>query len=433
MHPVSAMSDQLAILGGQPAISDPQALAQACTRPGFDEDEVAAVCQLLREGASYSEIRAFEQEFAQWLPAQFALAQNNGTSTLHAAYFACGVGPGDEVIVSAYTWHLAVGPILALHALPVFCDIDPLDGTIDPEQIERNITPRTKAINVVHPFGAVADMAAIMDVANRHGIPVIEDCSHAHGAEFSGRRVGSIGQIGCFSLQKSKLLTAIEGGVLTTDDRSLYERAVALGHYELIKNLEDPHLRRLAGGPETAPANFGFKYRMHPLAAALARAQLKKLQARNQVRDQNMRYIAQAIGEIGGDVLRPPAERPGTKRVWFEFICQFDEDKAGVSRDRFVEALQAEGLKAKAGRSGYLPVYWNPIYSERMDIWGRGAPFDGPASPRRIEYPRGLCPRAEEYCRRQVSLPIVHRRADRELLDQYIAAIAKVLSNLDKL
>ena len=427
------MSERLALLGGTKAITRGDELAAASRWPSFTEEEKTAVCEVLDSGYVYAPIAQFEQEFAAYHNVRFALAHNNGTSAIHSAYFAVGVEPGDEVITSAYTWHLQVSQILALHAIPVFSDIDPKSACIDPADIERKISPRTKAIAVVHPYGAIAPMDEIVSIARKHGIAVIEDCSHAHGATYKGRKVGTLGDIGCFSLQASKLMTGIEAGVFITNNKEYYERACVLGHYERIPKLSSEKYRKYhQPDREQAPTCFGFKYRIHPLAAAIARVQLRHLDEWTAVRRSNMGYLTEALKEVGkeaGDVLEPPYEAPGTRRVWLNYICQYHADRTGVPRERFIEALRAEGLPATGGRTGYLPVYWNPLYKERS-MWAEGYPFDAPYVSRKVTYERGLCPEAERFWRRAVGLPVLHRKVSKELLDEIVGALTKVLQNL---
>lgn len=429
------MAENLALLGGTRALTRIEELYSASRWPIFGDEEKKAVCEVLDSGDPYSCIERFEAEFASYHNVKFALAHNNGTSALHSAYFAVGVGPGDEVITPAYTWHLQVAPILALHAIPVFCDVDPRTGCIDPRDIERKISDRTKAIVVVHLYGAVAPMDEIISIAKDHGVAVIEDCSHAHGAKYKGRKVGTIGDIGCFSLQASKLMTGIEGGVMITDNEEYYERACLLGHYERIPRLKIERYRRYYQiDKDMAPACFGFKYRIHPLAAAIASTQLRHLDEWNSIRRSNMMYITKALSIIGEElehIFEPPYEAPGTERLWYGYVCQYYHDKTGVSRNRFIEALKAEGLPASDMR-GFLPVYWNPIYEERC-VWREGYPFDAPYVSRRIKYERGMCPEAERIWLRTIRLPVIHRRVSIELLDEYVYAIEKVLRNIPSL
>jgi dTDP-4-amino-4,6-dideoxygalactose transaminase len=428
------MREDLALFGGKKGFTRTEELASATRWPVFSEEEKKAVCEVLEGENIYAPIEQFEREFAFYHGVKYALAHNNGTSSIHAALFAVGVEPGDEVITSAYTWHLQVTPIIALHAIPVFCDIEPKSACINPTDLKRKISKRTKAIVVVHPYGAVAPMDEITSLAQEHGIPVIEDCSHAHGAKYRGKKVGTLGDIGCFSLQASKLMTGIEGGVLITNNEEYYERACVLGHYERIPRLKIEKYRKYYQPErEMAPSCFGFKYRMHPLAAAIARVQLRHLDEWNSIRRHNMTYITKAINEVMneiGDFFEPPYEAPNTERVWLNYICQYYADKSGVPRERLIEAFKAEGIPATGGRTGYLPVYWNPIYEERS-VWAKGYPFDAPYVSRRITYERGICPEAEKFWRRTVGLPVIHRRVSEDLLEEYVAAITKVLKNIN--
>jgi dTDP-4-amino-4,6-dideoxygalactose transaminase len=397
-------------------------------------EEKAAVAAALDAADLYEATSTFERAFGAYHGTRFALAQNNGTSTLHAAYFAVGVRPGDEVITSAYTWHLQVTPILALHALPVFCDIDPATGCIDPEDVRRKLSPRTRAIVVVHAYGAVAPMEAIAAIGREHGIPVIEDCSHAHGATYHGRKVGTLGDIGCFSLQAAKLMTGIEGGILITDNEEYYERSCLLAHYERLPALRSETCRKYFNpGQAQAPTSYGFKYRMHPLAAVLAGIQLRRLDEGNRVRRSNMGYLSRHLAEVGGDLLRPPHEEPGVERTWLGYMCQYHPPRGGAPRDRIVEALRAEGLPATGGRAGYLPVYWNPLYEERSSMWAEGDPFDAPYLGRRITYERGLCPQAEQFWQRTVGFPVLHQPVSAELSGEIVEAVEKVLRGRDAL
>ncbi|MCC6442685.1 MAG: DegT/DnrJ/EryC1/StrS family aminotransferase [Armatimonadetes bacterium] len=429
------MSEKLALMGGPKTVTMSEEMNAANRWPVIGEEEQTAVLAAMKDPDIYGPITRLEQEFAAYHGSKFAVAHNNGTSCIQAAYFAVGVGPGDEVICPSYTWHLSVSQVLTLHAIPVFCDVDPQSGCIDPEDIKRKISPSTKAINVLHPFGAVAPMDEIMAIARERGLPVIEDCSHAHGATYKGKKVGTIGDVGCFSLQAAKLLTAIEGGIFITDNEEYYERAIVLGHYERIPKLKSEKWRKLVPtdmrAPQ-APTCYGYKYRMHPWAAVMALVQLAKLDRTSAARRANLDYLSDGIRSLG-DGLTPPYEAPGTRRTWLNYICQYHADRMqGVSRDRFVEALSAEGLPSTTGRAGYLPVYWNPLYEER-DMWAEGIPFDAPYVKRKVVYHRGDCPEAEAIWTRTVGLPTFPHPCDRALLDQCIEAVAKVTRNLDGL
>lgn len=429
--------EKLALHGGPKAVTRSEELEQVSRRENIVEEEKNAVCEVLDADNVYGAIYEFEKDFASYMRLNYALATNNGTSSIHSAYFAVGIGPGDEVITSAYTWHLQVSQILALHAIPVFCDIDPKSACIDPNDIKHKVTSRTKAIAVVHPYGAIAPMDEINEIAETEGIPVIEDCSHAHGAKYKGKKSGTLGNIGCFSFQASKLMTGIEAGIMVTNNEEYYERACLLGHFERIPKLKSEKYSRFnQPDKEVAPACFGFKYRIHPLGAAIARVQLGHLDEWTKTRRRNMCYITEKLESVGKEnegAFKPPYEAPETERVWLNYIGQYYADKTSVPIEHFINALTAEGMPSGRGRPGYLPVYWNPLYEELVDMWGKGYPFNAPYVSRKITYPRGLCPEAEKYYQRTVGLPMLHREASRELLDECVEAVAKVLRNLNKL
>ncbi len=423
--------EKLALHGGPKAVTLDDRIAQRW--PIITDEEIELVTYLMRKGEiSTSPIVAeFEKDFARYHGVKYALAQNNGTSTLHAAYFAVGVGPGDEVITPAYSWHLQATSILATNGIPVFCDIEPKTLSIDPKEIEKKITPQTKAIAVLHPFGHPAEMDEIMNIARSHGIPVIEDASHAHGATYKGRKMGTLGDIGCFSLQGSKLMVAGEGGILITNNTEYYERAVTLGHYERIPSLTMEKYRKYYPDYPKPPACFGFKYRIHPLAAAMAKVQLKYLDQRNQVRKRNLDYLTKGLTGIRG--IEPPYTAPYATVYWLNYLARYHaEELKGVPRDRFIEALRAEGVSAYSGRVGYLPLHWNPLFQER-EFYGKGCPFDCPHAKRKVLYKIGDYPVAEQMYTKLIGLSTFPNPCERELLDQYIEAFQKVVSNVDQL
>jgi dTDP-4-amino-4,6-dideoxygalactose transaminase len=431
------MGEQLALLGGPKAVRHPEALARATTWAWFGQDQRDAVLAAMENterdpALLYEENYALERDFVAFTGATYALAHNNGTSTIHSAYFAAGVQPGDEVLTSAHTWSFQVSQILALHGIPVFCDVDPQTGCIDPDDIEDKISPRTRAIAVVHCYGAVAPMDEVMVIARRHNLKVIEDCSHAHGATYKGQAVGTIGDIGCYSLNASKLVSGLECGVMITSSEDLFNRACLLGHYERLPALPPAYRKYNDPGREMAPTSFGFKYRANPLGSALARAQLRSYPQRLAAQRRTMRALTRALEGISPAFV-PPYEAPGTERVWLNYVGRyFSEQAGGVPRERFIAALKAEGIPATTGRAGYLPIYWNPIYEER-EVWAPGVPFDAPYTSRRVEYPRGLCPKAEALWPHQVGLPVVRHDCDPVVVEEIVAGVTKVLRGIDRL
>lgn len=276
--------------------------------PNITEEEINAVVAMLRAGdiSVISEggvIERMAEDFKGFFGTKFAVPQNSGTSTLHAAYFALGLGPGDEVIVPSATFHSSASTIMLTGARPVFCEVDPKTLTISPEDVENRITERTKAVCVVHWYGMPADMHRIGEVCKRHNIAMVEDASQAHGAAVGGRFVGTIGDIGCMSLQKQKGIAAGEGGVLFTNDPELYDRVLLLGHFGLVasKGVTGKYADITLTGP-------GVKYRIHPIAAALAVEQLKKFRPKLEAIRQYCALLEQALGDIEDVTVMKPYE-----------------------------------------------------------------------------------------------------------------------------
>ena len=408
----------LALNGGERAVTLDD--TEASRWPIITDEEIDAVTDLLKRGEiSFSEEPyKFEEEFSRYLGVKYALMCNNGTAAIHSAFFAAGVGPGDEVIAPSLTFWATVMPILSCNAVPVFCEVDPKTCCIDPEDVERRITPQTKAIIVVHLFGMPAEMDEIIDIAEDHDIAVIEDASHAHGAEYKGRKIGSIGDIGCFSLQASKMMVAGEGGILVTNNREYYERAVALGHYERL-----PHLPSDSKYRKYHVAHFGYKYRIHPLAAAIGRVQLKYLDERNKERNGNMEYLSSNLRGVKGiELFDTP---PYVERTYWQYEIKYrSEELKAFSKDSFIEALRAEGVKITAER--YQPLHLQPIFNERNI---RRCPFNCPHLKRKIICREGDLPITEKLQRRLLALP-AFPQARRKLLDQYVNAFKKVTTTV---
>jgi len=249
---------------------------EALRWPVLSEAEVSAAARIMTTSAKQqlSAQRALEEDFAAWIGARFALSFSNGTSALYAAMYALGLPRNSEVLTPSLTHWASVLPLCWNGLVPVFCDIDPETLCIDPREVERKISRETRAILVVHLFGQVANMEAIIDIARRRGLLIIEDASQGLGARHSDRCLGTLGAIGCFSLQSSKYLPVGEGGLLVTNDRALRDRALAVGHYDRLSGSNDNCLAALAR------TGLGFKFRIHPIAAELGRLSLPGLRAR---------------------------------------------------------------------------------------------------------------------------------------------------------
>lgn len=293
-------------------------------------------------------IAEFERQFAQLTGSQYALAMNSGTAALHSAYFALGVKPGTEVIVPGYTFFATAAPILQCGGRPVFCDVDPETLLADPDDVERRITPRTRAICVVHLWGNPAPMDRFVEIARRHNLGLIEDCSHAHGASYRNRPVGSWGDIGCFSLQGPKAVSAGEGGIAVTDNPVLFDRMLALGHYGRLKAGQAKNTF------DTDYLTLGVKYRPHLYGILLATGSLSRLPELNRRRQRNYDILSEELA--GCEAVQPIQTTPEAVRGGFlEFIIRYTPEKAGNWKSsEFLEAAQAEGVPISKERYARL-------------------------------------------------------------------------------
>jgi len=401
-----------AILGGNPAITLDHGIAEKW--PLFDHEDEAAVLRVLRDGniSTHPVIRELEQDYREFTSRPYALAHSNGTAALLAAFHAIGLGPGDEVLVPSATFWASVLPMLWLGALPVFCESEPDRLGIDPEDAERRITPRTRAIVVVHLWGLPSKMTEVLALAQKHGLKVIEDASHCHGASWRGRPCGSLGDISVFSLQGDKLAPGGEGGMFLCDRYEYFERAVCLGDITRIIELETP-ARRFAA------TSFGIKTRIAPVSASIARAQLRKLEMNNRKRNENLVYLSQALEKMGIHTFLPPDH---IKRVYFEYIVRPDPARVGMPLDLFIKALQAEGCRAALPR--YPLLHQQPFFTEGRFTSIARLPAD-------IEVPvyrPDALPVTERNSGTIMKLPSFPN-ADRAILHQYIDAFEKVLEH----
>ena len=307
--------------------------------------------------------QAIESSFRSLTGCKYALAVNSGTGALHSAYFAVGVRPGDEVILPSYTFFATATPLFQLGAKPVFCEIDPKTLTADPEDVERRITPRTKAICAVHVWGNPARMDKLVEISKRHGIPLIEDCSHAHGATFQGKSVGSFGAIGCFSMQGSKAVSGGEAGIIVTNTAVYLDRMLALGHNGRVASAQ------AAGTFDIGPLSYGVKYRPHLFAMRLAQSSFQRLPELNALRERNLQLLSNMLSETG--VLTSIETYPAAKRGGFlEFIFRYDPEQCGGwTREAFAKALVAEGVPVGVDR--YTAFGGNFRYLHESSIFTR--------------------------------------------------------------
>ncbi len=381
----------LAILGGPKAVTSDA--GDLFKWPIVTEEDEAAALDVLRRGAmsGWDVTMKFEAEFAAWQGTQFALGFNNGTAALQSAMFALRVGVGDEIVCPSMTYWASALPCLSLGATPVFADIDPDSLCLAPGDIERWISKRTKAIVVVHYAGHPADMDPIVEIARRHGIKVIEDVSHAQGGLYKGRKVGTIGDVGAMSLMSGKSLAIGEGGMLVTDDRQVYERAIAFGHYERFKSplqtTED--LNPFVGLPLG-----GYKYRMHQISAAVGRVQLKSYDARAEEIRRAMNCFWDLLADVPGiRAHRPPKDSGSNMAGWYAAHGHYrPEELGGLSLARFCSAVSAEGASCYPG--GNQTLHDHPLLNT-CDVYGHGKPTRLAHSNRDVRQPLGSLPVCE--------------------------------------
>lgn len=415
---LAAMPETAALLGGEPAVSAPTP-----PWPLVDTETLAAITKVITEetlcpvGAEGTQ-GEFERRFAGMHGRRYGLAVNGGTAALMLALHGAGVLPGDEIIASPFTWGASVSCILQNLAIPIFADIDPHTFTLDPDSIEAKVTPRTRAIVVVHIFGFPADMTRIMEVANRHGLAVIEDAAQAHGGKHAGRYLGSWGTVGAFSLQASKNLTGGEGGILICDDRVVYERAMSMGTHpqRLYAELELPEFKEKID-------SLAFNYRMHSMSAAMANSQLQYLEGWTLARGRNAMRLYDAVRDIPYVEVPPPLLETD-RHAYYNIPFTYRPDVIPLSRDEFVQALKAEGVDGNVYVR--VPLYLRPRF-QNHDYFGRGYPWSIAEEP--VIYRKGDCPVAERIAKVEFQVNGNYYEDAPELMAQVGAAMRKVGEN----
>jgi dTDP-4-amino-4,6-dideoxygalactose transaminase len=396
--------------------------------PMIGEEEKKLVMEVLQSGnistfiASPGEnflggkkIREFEDKFAKKIGIKFAVTFNSASSALHAAIVSVGVEPGEEVIVPPFTFTSTATSSLMHNAIPVFCDIKKDTYCIEPQEISKLISPLTKAIIPVHLFGHPCDMDEIMEIALEKKLKVIEDCAQAIGAEYKNKKLGTIGNCGIFSFQESKIMMTGEGGMLVTDDEEIAHVArMVRNHGEVVQ----PSMKK-----RTYRSEFlGWGYRMTELEAALGIAQLEKLDYFISERIKLGKFLSTEINKIDGF---SHVEYDYVKHVYWMFGFRYDENIVGIPRNKFCEALVAEGIPCFAG---YVePLYLNPLYKERRAFAFKH--YTG-----NVKYTKGICPVSESLHEKYLINTLLTRPpATLEDMKDIVKAIQKIIENKNEL
>ena len=404
----------LAILGGSPIRTEPYP-----AWPEFDERDIAAVTEVIRSrqwgGYPYPgpQSAEFARRFAEMQGGGYAVLMANGTVTMEIAMRAAGIGWGDEVIVPAYTFQATAVAPMAAGAIPVIADIDPETYCLDPKAVEAAITPRTRAILPVHLGAEMADMDALMEIAERHDLIVVEDSAHAHGARWRGRGAGTIGHFGSFSLQSSKTLTTGEGGVLLCRTPELAERAASLidcgrPHDSLGKNYA-----------------LGANYRMSELQAALGNVAIERFPEQARQREEMAAYMDEALSEVEGvRVLKRDPRH--TRRSFYRYIFAINPQVFGVSHLPVIYALEGEGVPAE---DGYPPMHHYDLFQVGLSKLPVPSAF-----PERFNFAGMSFPEAERAGEREaVWLDEAIFRAGRKGAEDVIGALHKIQENKEEL
>jgi perosamine synthetase len=412
-----ARADQsLAILGGKPVRSGPFP-----SWPIIAENDERAWIDVLRKGRwcrlSGDYANRFEQTWAQTLNAKHCLAVANGTSALVTSLAALDVGPGDEVIVPPYTFVATINAVLMHHALPVFVDTDPETFQIDARKLESALTERTTCIIPVHLGGSAADLDTILAVAGKHKIPVIEDACQAHLAEWRTKKVGTLGDLGCFSFQASKNLNSGEGGAILSNNEKLFEACRSFHNNG-----------RSAPGAGFAYSRNGANLRMTEFQAALLLQQFSRLEKQSQTREQNATYLTSLLREIPG--ISPAKMYEGCTRNAYH-LCMFRYDQAafgGLPRAKFLQAVEAEGIPCSGG---YQPLYREPFLKNTL----QSRPFQAIYPSKRVStYLESIdCPANDKLCESAVWLTQTTLLGPRSDMDEIADAVRKVHKNAGKL
>ena len=411
--------EKLAIDGGNPVRSKNPIVETDV----FEEEEYNALMEVAKSKKLRRAEAALEYEktIADWFGVKHAIAVTSGTTALHIALAAFGIGPGDEVIVTPYTFVASDTAVLEQNAIPIFADVDPVHLTLDPEDVARKITPRTKAIIPVTISGSLVDMDPIMELAKKHNLWVLEDACQSLGARYKGKLVGTIGHVGVFSTITGKITNTGEGGFVITDDTDLFEKM--WGYTDFA--------RRRSLGP-ASKYHFDLpctNYRITNMQAAIGTQQMNRAWNLINKRTENAHYLSEKLAGLPGIVL--PAESEWGERVYFYYLIRLLPEVLGTDMLNFAVALAAEGvynIKYLSTTRWMIPQHLEPLFLNKAGYGGTKCPFECPWYEGKVEYYEGLCPVTEKACEEVFWLASVHPLLEKQDLDDIAAAVIKVVN-----
>jgi len=419
------MREKLAILGGKKAVPDGLRVENWPVIRKEDEEAVLGVLRRgVLSGTDAPETSAWQKEWADYCGVKYCLATNSGTAALHMAVAASGVEPGDEVITTALSWTSTGTCILHHGGIPVFVDIDPRTYNIDVSKIEEAISPRTRAIIPVHLYGQPADMGPIMNIAEKHGLSVIEDACQAHGATYRGRRVGGIGHMACFSTQNSKHVACGEGGLFVTNDEKLHHSAARVQQFG-ENRLPD-------GRREYNAYGMGWMYRSQEMVSAFCRSQFRRLPEYISIIRKNCEYLTANLAGIKG--LRTPYVLPDCEPVWWDYKVRFVPEELGLKINprefavRMSDALRAEGVFL----TRWEFVIPDMTLFQQKRGFGRGYPWSFPGA-REISYDTAQYPEAMAAIKAIMGIYCIKPPNGLELMKYYVEAFRKVYNSYEEI
>ena len=419
------MAKKLAISGGTPILKR----EDYRDWPVITDDDRRFVNEVLDSGivagATGPQVVALEKEWAEFTGAKHCLTTGSGTAALHMGLAAVDIGPGDEVIVPAYTFLASASCVMHQMAIPIFVDIEPKTYTIDPAKIEAAITERTKAILPVHIQGCPADMDPILEIARKYNLHVIEDACQAHGAMYKGRTCGTMGVVGAFSLNNLKNLCGGEGGLFITNDEEVLKKG------DLVRYFGD-ECDEATSRQKYNASILGYMYRNQELPAALARGQLKHLNELNNTRIRNAEYLNDALGKIPGVI--SPCCPPDCKHVYWFYAVRFDPQAAGIEADprRFRIAIEKALFKegVLVGQWQTMPVLAQDIFQSMIGIGDRYPWAINEAKGVTYNYDTNDYPVAQAFCESYTNVHSIHPPNGENLNEKIVAAFHKVFDNL---